>query len=313
MIRTDDVIFYIDYYRKQQKIKIYELCKGIISTRTYGRYLSNSSYMTFETIKKLLDRLNMRFYDFFKTITADVKIKEHRLFEFSHSVRDKQYTKALDIYEKIKDVTFKTINYKKILVLNKTICDYELKKIDHFPLEEIKSLIEYNHLALTDHWTAGDIHYVSRILPYLPSNEVFDLYQRRLSIYNKSKNRLHTTCSITLDTEFFNLCLDNNDHTQPLELESMLDELEYQVNRMIDDKNYFRLADLMFLKARLHEVLGQKTHFIRTIYQYIDVAYATNSTASYLDYLTYFKVTNLLPSYRHHMETLLLEVGDQHE
>jgi transcriptional regulator with XRE-family HTH domain len=309
MIRSDDVIFYIDYYRKQQKIKIYELCEGIISTRTYGRYLNNSSYMTFETIDRLLQRLNMKFFDFFRTITSDVKIKEYQLFDFAHMVRDKMYSEALTVYKKIKGMTFKTINYKKIIILNKTICDFELKEIERFPLEDMKQLIDFEHLMLTDHWTAGDIQYMSRILPYLPLNEVIDVYQRRHSIYYTSKEKLLDTCTITLDAAFINLCIDFNDKSQALELELMLEELDYQINLMIDGRNYFRLADLLFLKARIHEELDQKLQAIKTIYQYIDVAYSKNNTTPYLDYLSHFKSNNLLTGYHHHMKTLLLRTG----
>ncbi len=51
----------IDHLRITNDISVDELCDGIISTRTYFRYINNIQNISLSTLSLLLDRLNINY------------------------------------------------------------------------------------------------------------------------------------------------------------------------------------------------------------------------------------------------------------
>lgn len=106
MISNDDVIRCIDRLRSERDIKIQKLVKGVVSRRTYTRYLSGEASITYDVLIKMLDNIDVPFHEFAYYVSNCLEMENQKETEFILQVFDEAWDVAWDFYLKyIKDKT----------------------------------------------------------------------------------------------------------------------------------------------------------------------------------------------------------------
>jgi hypothetical protein len=92
----------IDTIRKDNRFTINEVCKGIISERSYYRYIKKEKKISYEILTKLINRMNIDFMQFLIYVTFFHK-DDSAIVRFPYRVQTYNFDDIDIYYEKIKE------------------------------------------------------------------------------------------------------------------------------------------------------------------------------------------------------------------
>lgn len=102
MNATQESIKYLDLIRRDRKMSIQALTEGIVSRRSYSRFLSNESELTFEVLSRLLERLQIPLFEFAMYVHNQHFYEHLDSILFYDLVRSENHQEAYDkYYEKL--------------------------------------------------------------------------------------------------------------------------------------------------------------------------------------------------------------------
>jgi hypothetical protein len=108
MIRYEVLVKHIDDLRQKRGMTITTFTEGIVSERTYRRYVNEHKVFTFEVLVKLVHKLNMRMRDVLMYAFNQISVSHHEEIYFAHFMTLRNHDLAKPYYEKIKDRPFET-------------------------------------------------------------------------------------------------------------------------------------------------------------------------------------------------------------
>ena len=153
------IITLLDQLRIQSKLSIENFTEGIISKRNYSRYLNGELKISYLTLSKLLEKLNISISSFSFFIQNSIITKYDYELDFFDEVTKKDYKRAMDIYEtKIKGKPLYTHLSEKsvpsgIIYLSFILGQKDLKTAKL----EIKDIIHFHQLPEKHVYTDDDI------------------------------------------------------------------------------------------------------------------------------------------------------------
>jgi len=158
MIKNYEIIRYIDKYRVENKIPIYQLTKGIMSTRNYSRLLPGESVLSFEDYSALLKRLRMPLFEFAMYLYNCLFFEYIHESNFLNAVDDKLYKEAYDIISPyLSEQRWGFIFSEKTLPMAIKFVEYKLNKCSLSELLaysrdiiNINQIMNYSILSLDD-------------------------------------------------------------------------------------------------------------------------------------------------------------------
>lgn len=159
------IIKHIDKIRQERKMNIKDLTIGIISQRSYSRYVSESHDLPLNIITKFLDRLNIPVYELAARIYNEIfhsHINEIWFFEY---VRQGDYQKAFnEFYPLIKNKTWGSSLASKTIPAAIVYMEYKLNHITKIDAQvrlskivDVNAIIT-NNLLLEDEIQALNIY-----------------------------------------------------------------------------------------------------------------------------------------------------------
>lgn len=157
-MKNNEIIQYIDKYRIENKIPIYQLTKGIMSTRNYSRLLSGETVLSFEDYSALLKRLRVPLFEF------AIYLYNCRFFAYIHetnfqnAVDNKQYSEAYQIISPyLEKQTWGSVFSEKTIPMLVKYVEYKLSKISFAELitfsrdtMNLNQMLQYTILSLDD-------------------------------------------------------------------------------------------------------------------------------------------------------------------
>lgn len=158
MTKTNDIMKYIDQYRVENKIPIYKLTEGIMSTRSYSRLLTGEKVLSFENYAMLLERLRMPLFEFSLYFYNCQFFKNIHEVNFQQLVDEKKYREAYEfIQPHLINLSWKSIFSEKTLPIALKYVEYQLKKIGYSELIgysrnliQLDDMLERTLLSLDD-------------------------------------------------------------------------------------------------------------------------------------------------------------------
>lgn len=320
MMQNQEIMQYIDKYRVDNKIPIYQLTKGIMSTRNYSRLLSGETVLSFETYSALLKRLRVPLFEF------AIYLYNCRFFAYIHetnfqsAVDNKQYDEAYKMISPyLSEAKWGSVFAEKTIPMMVKFVEYKLNKsslaelitfsrdtihLDQVLHQTILSLDDFEALFLFS-------NYCSESERRMISNRMTEIMiHQDVKILNASvehtTSRLHRL-AIQLLTSF-----DDNDQNALINLKKMTQiALEYQSRAKIYGEDVYILETLYKYYKRQHQlskdiliefvlaVLGSnETHLISELKELLsveekDMILTSISTDT-------FKKTNLFEEDQHH-------------
>lgn len=147
-MRVYEIMKYIDKYRLENKMPIYQLTKGIMSTRNYSRLLSGESALSFEDYSALMKRLHAPLFEF------SLYVFNCNFFEYIHesnfqqAVDDQKYEEAYEIIKPyLNEQKWGSIFAEKTLPIALKYVTYQLNKCTHAELLAYsKKIIHFDHI-----------------------------------------------------------------------------------------------------------------------------------------------------------------------
>lgn len=127
---SEQFIFYIEKIRIEKKNTIQELTNGIISRRSYTRFLSNETDISFDILVKLIDRLGYAIFDFgLYVYNHNIQTNLDEVM-FMEMIKLSQYEIAFnEFYPLIKDKKWKSIFATKAIPCAVIMMNLHFKKI----------------------------------------------------------------------------------------------------------------------------------------------------------------------------------------
>lgn len=101
MIKDVALISCIEELRLKKKLTLTEFTEGIVSERTYRRYVNASEAFSFEVLISLVKRLNMRMKDVITFAFNQLSVKHQEEIYFAHYATLRQNEHAKPYYEKL--------------------------------------------------------------------------------------------------------------------------------------------------------------------------------------------------------------------
>jgi hypothetical protein len=101
MIKDSALISCIEDLRLKKKLTLPEFTEGIVSERTYRRYVNDSEAFSFEVLVSLVKRLDMRMRDVLMFAFNQLSVKHQEEIYFAHYMTLRQKEHAKPFYEKL--------------------------------------------------------------------------------------------------------------------------------------------------------------------------------------------------------------------
>jgi hypothetical protein len=108
MIKNDTLISCIEDLRLKKKLTLTEFTEGIVSERTYRRYINDSEAFSFEVLVSLVKRLDMRMRDLLVLAFNQMNLANQEEIYFAHYMTLRQLDHAKPYYEKLIDKELKS-------------------------------------------------------------------------------------------------------------------------------------------------------------------------------------------------------------
>lgn len=108
MINQEYLVKHIDDLRQKKGFTIHAFTEGIISERTYRRYVNDNKAFTFEVLIKLVHKLNMRMRDVLMYAFNQISSAHYQEIYFAHYMTLREHTMAAPYYDVIKDKELQT-------------------------------------------------------------------------------------------------------------------------------------------------------------------------------------------------------------
>jgi transcriptional regulator with XRE-family HTH domain len=135
MLKNQEIMRYLERYRLEQKVPIYQLTKGIMSTRNYSRILSGEVDLSLEDYAKLLNRLRIPLFEF------NIYIDNCKFYEYNHEIRfhqaveNHQFNTAYEIIQPyLKEGKWYTLMASKTIPMAIKLMEWKLNQctVHHF-------------------------------------------------------------------------------------------------------------------------------------------------------------------------------------
>lgn len=151
-------MIYVDRYRLEKKIPIYQLVKGLMSTRNYSRLLSGETVLSFEDYSALLRRLRVPLFEF------SLYLYNCRFFEYIHETNFQQAVDEQRYEEAYKIITpylnqhqWGSVFAEKTLPIAVKYVEFQLKKCSYAEvlsysrnIIQLSTLLKNTYLNLDD-------------------------------------------------------------------------------------------------------------------------------------------------------------------
>ncbi len=199
-METKAIYTELELLRRTSKITIKELCKGIMSDRSYRRYIYLEKDMPFHKLSKILEKLYTDVFTFLYYVEMKVSRKYYKEYNLLEYIVQEMFEEANELYDKIKK-PFRSVYAKLGLPAFLKVLDLYNRKTtkvqvyNHMiELLEPKKLINHNIIS-TDHikmieYIVDNYNYVDKtiisILERIVSNEMYIV-----PLSNYSQNRCH--------------------------------------------------------------------------------------------------------------------------
>jgi len=150
---------YIEKLRIEKELSIKDLTSGVISPRTYTRYLSNQVEIPLDILNKFLERLETPLYQFGLYIYNTIYLENSEEIVFFNLIVSEKYKRAYEQeYPKLKDKKFQTYLSGKALPLSILLMKCKLNIItENHMLVEMRNVLELNALINRKDINAGEI------------------------------------------------------------------------------------------------------------------------------------------------------------
>ncbi|MBU0997280.1 MAG: hypothetical protein KKE16_04460 [Firmicutes bacterium] len=146
MIDNNDVMRFVEKLRIEKKISIHDLTEGIISRRSYSRFLSPSAELQVDTLFKLLERMKLPVFEFGAYVGNSILIENiYEMYFYEYIFNELYETAYNEIYPLIKDKELKSPLAIKSIPIAIKLMEYKLNKITKAEaLSAMKNVIELN-------------------------------------------------------------------------------------------------------------------------------------------------------------------------
>ena len=119
----------IEYLRNQKKLTYAQFLDGIVSERSYRRYVNEGKPFSFEILVSLVERLNMKMRDFVIVSMNHISMKYQKEIYLTHYLDHQMYDEAAPYLKEVKPPYFTHVGSKIIPALKKRYA-YHQNEID---------------------------------------------------------------------------------------------------------------------------------------------------------------------------------------
>lgn len=219
---SEQFIFYIEKVRNDKKMTIQDLTRGIISRRSYSRFLSNETEVTFDVITKLIDRLGYPMVDF--SLYVNNQNMQNNIEEamFVEIIKLNQYDIAFnELYPMIKDKKWRSSHATKALPCAVIMMNLHLKKISsseaYYKIKELLHLDEIVSSTLVFKEDIDALYIVVDILKekdkLLIGNHLFKVLDKNAKVVSPSiDNTTMLTYLVLIKAFIHNNTVNSNNH-----------------------------------------------------------------------------------------------------
>ena len=136
----------IEYLRNQKKLTYSQLLSGVVSERSYRRYVNEGKPFSFEILVSLVERLNMKMRDFVIVSMNHISMKYQKEIYLAHYLDHQMYDEAKPYLIETTPPYFTHVGSTIIPALKKRFA-YHQKKIDLYTyLHHLKSELSLDQL-----------------------------------------------------------------------------------------------------------------------------------------------------------------------
>ena len=309
---NEHFLFYIEKLREDKKISITALTKGIISRRSYTRFLSSDSELSFEVLLKLIERLNLTVFDFGSYVYNQNMLHNMDEIMFTEVVKLEQYDVAYkDFYPQIEHKTWRSTFSVKALPCAEIKMNYHLDKIR--PTEayhKLKSILKIDEICSSRIIFREDVEALFISIDLLNDNDkhmiakyLEKILKGNIKVLSPSVDGTTFLTHITLLKALTTVC-NINSLNHPLIKESIKKAIDYS------SRSKIAILDII-----LFEIIFKYSKTYNYNYDLILFGYISTVISSLDNYYTYGKkipitdsdikrFTNLLQDKDFHLENI---------
>jgi transcriptional regulator with XRE-family HTH domain len=183
-----DLVDALESLRKKHKLSEKSLCEGIISARTYRRYIFLDSNIPYDILSQLLNRLNTSLYAFLFDTEVDLRIKYHEENKLVTLLFNDQFEEAKILHDTLDLNYLHTSRAKTLLPLYLpkleaylgyiSELDQHAKQIEALKLKQLMKLntisqgVLYVILDIVDHLNENDASIVMTMMMRIVCQEM---------------------------------------------------------------------------------------------------------------------------------------------
>lgn len=208
-----DVLDQLEYMRKMHKMTEEDLCQGLLSTRTYRRYIYLESSIPTHILETLLKRLDMEIYDFLFECEIASRVKHDDENTLVTHLFNDRFEEAMNILPKIDLNHIKSSRAKKLLPLYLPKLHAYQGLISSIDVKKIQlSALDMKKLSNASFMTQATLYLILDMIHDLPFDMLEDVItitskvmQHEILIipyhiyYQHIATRIHLIASIRLD------------------------------------------------------------------------------------------------------------------